>query len=467
MYTHSFRGRGRAPSRVRALGFALFCWAPSIWAPSIRAQSAPVPNASDPAPGVHELDSLVARATAVSPAIRAALARVEAARARIRPAGARPDPMLMAGFQNVPVSSPSLSSDDMTMKMVGVSQTIPLGGKLALRTQAVEYELAAAEARLAETRLAVERDARAAYFDLVFATRAFEITSRTQTALAGLVTAAESRYAAGAGQQSEALHARVEAARMAAEASALAEERRMSQARLNALLARPAETPFERVALPASLVRAALGDTTRRTRFVSPMLGARVADSPLPPLDSLEALVLRVSPRLAERRALMAAQAAREELARRERRPDIDVSLQYGQRAARPDMISAIVSLELPVRRSRRQDAMVAEARSELAASAADVDAEATTLRAEVARWYGETERARAQLLLLRTAVLPSARATLASTAAALQGGRVEFTELIEAQATIFNAEVQYHRALTDFAKALAELQAAGTEVLR
>jgi len=376
--------------------------------------------------------------------------------------------MLMAGIQNVPVASPSLSRDDMTMKMVGVSQTIPLGGKLALRTRTAEHELTAAGARLAETRLAVARDVRSAYFDLVFATRAFEITTRTQGALADLVTATAARYAAGGGRQTEALRARVEAARMADDASALAEARRASLARLNALLQRPADAPIESDAIPTSVVRAALGDTARRTRFVSPMLGARVADSPLPPLDSLQALVVRLSPRLAERRAMMAAQTTREELARRERRPDIDVSLQYGQRAARADMVSAIVSLELPIQRSRRQDAMVAEARSERAAAAADVDAEATVLRAEVARWYGEIERARAQLLLLTTAVLPNARATLASAAAGLQAGRGEFAELIDAQAAVFNAEVEYHRALTDFAKSLAELEAAaGTEVLQ
>src|SRR5687767_12645163 len=48
------------------------------------------------------LDSLVARALEVSPRLRASRARVEAAEARVAPAGARPDPMLMAGIQNFP-----------------------------------------------------------------------------------------------------------------------------------------------------------------------------------------------------------------------------------------------------------------------------------------------------------------------------------------------------------------------------
>src|SRR5688572_27635510 len=74
-----------------------------------------------------ELDSVVRLATETSPAVRAALARVEAARARIGAAGARPDPMLMAGVQNFPVSEPGFR-DFMTMKMVGLEQTLPYPG---------------------------------------------------------------------------------------------------------------------------------------------------------------------------------------------------------------------------------------------------------------------------------------------------------------------------------------------------
>jgi len=50
-----------------------------------------------------DIDSLVARALVVSPALIAARHRVDAARARIGPAGARPDPTLMAGLENQPI----------------------------------------------------------------------------------------------------------------------------------------------------------------------------------------------------------------------------------------------------------------------------------------------------------------------------------------------------------------------------
>src|SRR5256885_1269367 len=53
------------------------------------------------------LDSLVARALSTSPRLRAANARVDAARARVRPASTPPDPMLMAGIINQPLGRAS------------------------------------------------------------------------------------------------------------------------------------------------------------------------------------------------------------------------------------------------------------------------------------------------------------------------------------------------------------------------
>ncbi|NUQ20998.1 MAG: TolC family protein, partial [Gemmatimonadaceae bacterium] len=96
-------------------------------------------------PAPSGLDSLVALALRTSPALRAARSRVDAASARVAPAGARPDPMFMAGIQNFPLSDPGFG-DFMTMKMIGVSQTIPYPGKLRRRTVIAEREAEAARA---------------------------------------------------------------------------------------------------------------------------------------------------------------------------------------------------------------------------------------------------------------------------------------------------------------------------------
>ena len=50
---------------------------------------------------------------------------------------------------------------------------------------------------------------------------------------------------------------------------------------------------------------------------------------------------------------------------------------------------------------------------------------------------------------------------------ASYQVGRVPFLTLLDSQATLFNYESEYFRALTEFAKALADLErVVGTEIL-
>ncbi len=313
-----------------------------------------------------ELDSLVRLATETSPAVRAALARVEAARARIGAAGARPDPMLMAGVQNFPVSEPGFR-DFMTMKMIGLGQTLPYPGKLSLRTRAAEHELLSAQARLHGVRLEVEEAVERAYYDLAYLDRALEIVERNQRLLVDFMRVTEARYGVGTGGQEEVLRVRVEAARIGEEAVALAEQRRAVLAQLNAVLDRPSDTPVAAPAIPRRVARAAIADSAREIRFVSAALGARAADSPLPPLETLQTPAIQKNPMLRAHEAMIAAQAARVELARKDHLPDFDVSLSYGQRDGFSDMVSAQLSIPLPIQRGRKQDVLLAEARFELA----------------------------------------------------------------------------------------------------
>jgi outer membrane protein TolC len=428
-----------------------------------------------------DVDALISLAVAVHPAIRAAKSRVEAARARVRPAGAWPDPMLMAGIQNLPISraeqppaahgaAPAAPSgpDPMTMKMIGVGQTIPYPGKVSLQRRVAEREVTAADAAAGAVAHRVVRDVKDAYYELAFLDGALVIVERNQGVLVNLIRATEARYGVGTAGQQDVLKARVEASRLAETAVSLAERRRAVLARLNALLDRPSETPLSRAAVPATVVRAAVGDSAREVRFVSAALGARVADSPLPPLAELQNRAVRGSPDLREHGATIDAQAARVELARKDYLPDFDVSLQYGQRTGYPDMVTATVSVPLPIQRRRKQGQLVSAAGAELASLQAEYHAKQNEVRAEVARLVSELERQRAQLALYVKAILPQAQASLASAASSYQVGKVEFLTVLDNQATVFSYETEYFRAVSEFAKTLAELEwVVGGEVLR
>ena len=431
-------------------------------------------NAQKASTDVPQLDALIARADSLNPSIHAARERVIAARSRIGPESTWPDPMLMTGIQNLPLSRDAAGmgdtrpGDPMTMRMLGISQTVPYPGKLELRRQSAEYDARAAGAELDATRLEVERTVRSQYFELYYLDNAIEIVDRNRGVLSDIVQVTEAHYAAGTGGQQDVLKARVDAARLGETASELLELRRATVADLNAALDRASDATVINASIPARIADAAVARDVSQIRFTSQTLGARVADWPLPSLAELQDQAVKQSPALRATDARLQAQASRLSLARKSSLPDVDLAVQYGQRPYRPDMISAQVSIPIPLHRGSRQSQEVAEASADLAAMEADKRAQTNSVRAQVARIVSDLERERTQLALYSKAILPQGSAAATSSLASYQAGKTELLSVLDNQNTLFTYQTAYYRALADFAKSLAELeQVVGGEVLR
>jgi cobalt-zinc-cadmium efflux system outer membrane protein len=405
-----------------------------------------------------DLDSLIRSGLQANPSIRAAEHRQDAARARVGPAGSWADPVLGVGLTDLPIARPGFY-DSFTMKVVRVTQTLPLAGAPVARGRMAEREAAAAGYRVEAMRLETMQQIKDAYYDLVFLDRALAIVQRSHDVLVDLGKVSEARYAAGTGSQQDVLKARLEAARLADQAVTLREQRLAALAQLNAALDRPSDTPVDSPSVPLALVRAALPDSTAGVSFVSPALGAAATHSPLPPLRVLQDEAVQASPVLREHEAMISADNARLDVVRKERIPDADVSLEYDQRSGFRDFVTAMVSLPIPMHGRRKQGQMVIEARSQLAADEAQHGVAVNDIRAAVASEYAEVERARTQLALYAKAILPQANASLRSVTVSYEAGRRDFASVLLAQATVFDYETDYHRALTDFAKGLAKLE--------
>lgn len=422
-----------------------------------------------PAPDSLDLAALVAEAREANPEIRAAAERVAAARARFEAAGVPPDPRLGVGLVNALVSDPLSSEDEMTMRMVQVGQVFPFPGKLGLERDAARWGLAEAEAERDRVEREVVADVQKAYFDLYFLDRALEIVDRNRVILADFTAISRTRYEVGTGIQQDVLRAQVEETRLGEELLALAERRAAAAAAINALLDRPADTPPGEPALPERVERTAIPEIGTPVRFTAAAMSVAVeVDSPIPDLAALERLAVKHSPELRASAARIAREHVESDLVGRAALPDFDFSVGYGQRGGREDMVTAMVSVPVPIFKGRKQDrltaAQEAEARDTEAAHRAivnDVNARLVTLRAALVR-------ARERIALLREGVLPQARAALESAVAGYPVARVDFLTLLDSQVTLFRHELDYFRLLADFAGDLAELERiVGTEVVR
>lgn len=419
--------------------------------------------------GPADLAAVVARVGAANPQIVAARHLAEAARDRAKAAGLLPDPRLGVGLTNALVSDPLSSDDFMTMRMVQLGAMLPWPGKLDREAEAARWRVAAAVADREAVERRVVAEAKRAWYELWFLDRALEVVRENHALLADFVEVTEVRYGVGTGAQQDVLRARVEATRLGDEALDLERRREGTLAGLNALLDRPAAAPLPAPGMPERITHLAALEPGTPVRFTAAALGAsREAAGPIPALDDLLRAAERNDPRLRGLDARIAAAGAEARLADLAALPDFDLTVGYGQRSGRQDMVSVMVSAPLPLFKGRKQDPLAEAAESEVGALAAERAATVARIRADVTALRAALIRTRERLALLREGVLPQARASLESAVAGYPVATVDFLTLIDNQATLFRHELDERRLLADFGRDLAELERViGTEVIR
>jgi len=440
-----------------------------------------------------ELDELLAEAERSHPAIVAADRAADAARARVSQAGAPPDPTLLLGLINVPITDPGLGKDMMTMTQLQLGSKLPWPGKLSLRKHVAAQRSEAAEWEAERVRQRIAAEVKAVYYEIYFLDRAREVTARNERLVADLAEATAVDYAVGRSDQAEVLDTRVERARLTDQRLGIEERRAGAVARLNALLARATDTPVPGVRLPADVTAAALTRPAGSDRFTSfaladvlqsgpgrPALDVGGAGRPaldgggagrvdaLPDVSELQRRALQHNPGVQAHVRRVSAQRRAMELAQKAKLPDFDVSAGYSHRDGFGDFFNVSISAPLPIFSGRKQDAAVAEEAAGLAEHEAVHHTMVNDLYAEIASLSAELHRTRAQLVVLADAVLPQARASLAATTASVRVGRAGLRGLMTSQVSLYRHELDYHRLLSDFARDLAALErAVGTEVLR
>jgi len=432
------------------------------------------------------LPALLAEVERANATLVAAKRAADAAAARVSPAGALPDPTLAVGVMNVPVSDPGFGRDPMTMATIQLASRFPWPGKLPLREEGARLRAEASRWEAERIRQKVRSEVKDLYYRVYFLDRALEVTGRNERLVADFAELTASRYGVGTGAQPDVLKAQVERTRLDDQLVALREQRAGTVARLNALLGRPADAPFPETELPEEVRIAALDGGAAGTRFASAALVDLLPSSDasdayyasdasgddghtaIPQTADLERLALEHSPMIQAHVRRVAAQERAVSLAEKATLPDLNVSAAYSQRSGFSDFFNVMVSVPLPIFSGRKQDQTVVAEAATLAEHHAMHDAMVDELNAEIAPRTAELRRARSQLELLAQGILPQARTGLSSSTASYRVGRVDFLTLLDAQVTLYQHELSYHRLLADFASNLAALErAVGTEVLR
>lgn len=388
---------------------------------------------------VTPLADLITEALENNPEIQAALREREAARQRISPAEALDDPMLEAGVINAPLTSSPFNREDMTMKMIGLSQRFPFPGKRGLRKAVASKDAESTEYAWQETVNRVVRDLKVAYADLWLTLETTRLIEKNKLTLEGLLHLAEQHYAVGIGSQADALKAQTQVSRMQNELLKLARERPVIEAELIRTLGQSTYAATLNPA-PPSIQSTALN------------------------LESLRETALAQRPQLLALQSLAARNQKALELARKDYYPDFDVRLSYGQRdsmldgSRRPDMVTMTVAINLPLWRADKIEPRIAESLA-MHHQALDLyQAQSNEIAANLRQQVATAEQNFKSIQLYRTTILPQARLTVESALAAYQVGQVDFLTLLDSQLAVFDYEINLVATMANHVKALAQI---------
>lgn len=395
------------------------------------------------------LDAAVSQALANNPSLAEINARAEAIAAVPSQAGSLPDPTLSVEMLNLPADSFDFREDFMTMVDVGLSQTVPFPGKLALKEQAAGLEAEAAAQTVEEARLRLVRDVKLRWWELFYLERTLHILADTETSLRDVIRTVQARYRVGEAPQQDVLQAQLELSKLGEERLIHTAMHHREVARLNALLDRP----------PTSLFDLAYGEL--------PALPEMLAE------EQLDEAAEQGRPLLNQKRRSVDAAQSRVELAKKDYYPDLTFSAGYAFRDRAPngenrsDFVRFGVSLNLPVYAGRKQAKAVDQQRSEWLREKYALQDALRKVQADIAATLSDYRRAKDHYALLRHEIIPLAEQTVASLRANFEVGKASMADLLRASASLRNAEIQAWQAYAQAQQALAKLTAAaGKEAL-
>jgi outer membrane protein TolC len=249
----------------------------------------------------------------------------------------------------------------------------------------------------------------------------------------------------GEGLQQDVLKAHVEVSKMVDELLMLDQRKRALEAKLNLLLDRSPETP--------------LGEPEE---VVFRKISASTGD--------LQNMAVDMNPTLRGMKKMIETREKALALAKKEYYPDFNVRFAYGQRdngpdIKRKDMLTGMVEINLPIFYKSKQNQKVAEAQAELRSAEAQYRAMKNEVLSMITDMDSMIHRSERQLDLYRTGIIPQASVQIQSSLSAYRVNKADFMTLLDSQMTLFKYELEYHQALTEYERNVANLGAvAGRE---
>jgi outer membrane protein TolC len=366
--------------------------------------------------------------------VQSALHVVQAQRHKVPQVKSLPDPEASVGWMGNLAPFSLQEGDPSSYRAVGVMQSFPYPGKLKLRGDIANQEVVMAQWEYESVSRSVAAEAKTAYYEYFFYSKALEITRKDKDLLQKLSSISEARYRVGKAMQQDVLKSQVEVTLLLQKITVLEQQRATAQARLNTLLSRSPDSPL---LPPANVEPAVLTEG----------------------LDHLYPKAQQHDPGLQQAQAQIARNQLVTDLARKDYRPDFQVAYMFQQRSMLPDMNGMTFTVNVPVFYKTKQREAVKQAAEEVLSAGQSRDNRVNELQFELKQQYLAAQAAKQLLDLYSKAVIPQSSLALESSMSAYEVGNVDFLTMLANFTTVLNYEVDYYRQLADYQIALARME--------
>ena len=391
-----------------------------------------------PAPIGANVQELLLWADTHNPELAAMGYEVDAANARIAPAGALPDPTLRVTFMDIggPNAADDVNQwpDDGNGTQYRLGQTFPWWGKRGLRKEVATAQVEQVKGLRQATVAQVHARIKSAFARYYQAAGLIRLNQEILHLLTDLEEVAQVRYAGGLTPQQDVIRVQVEKTLLYSELIDLDTERHHAMASLNAAMGRQQLAP---IAEPQSL----------------PRIAPEKVDG-----AALEARIRRTNPLLAMQSAQVSAADANRRLVEKNRYPDVTLMIAPTQYGGGIDSWEAMVEFNIPIRFASRR-AQESEAEAMLAAASERQRAAEIEIAGSLQESIAALDAAGRREQLIADTLLPQAELTLNSALAGYANGQVDFATLVEAQRALKQARQDRLRAEVEQQLRIAEIE--------
>jgi outer membrane protein TolC len=348
-----------------------------------------------------------------------------------------PDPLLKMGLVSLPTDTFNLGQEAMTQVQVGVIQRFPRGQSRSLRSEQIGLKSQGLDNKARDQELRILLAVREQFLEVAKQQSLARINAESVTAFSDLADITVDYYATGRVHQQDVLKAAVELARVEDRATRIAQNEEQARARLAMWIGDAAYRDFE--------------DTWPQFDYHS---SADVIKDGLQRHPRILALQKDVS---AAEKGI--------ELAKQKYKPEFALDLTYGGRAgtnpdgsSRPDLLTLMVVMDVPLFHKNRQDRVVAAQLAESSAAMFTRDELFRRLKSEVDFHLATQQRQQERIMLFENTLLPEAAFSSEASFGAYQSSIEDLTSLLRTRITEFDLQLEHARLQAEVLKTQARL---------